>query len=105
MVIRLDAQNDIAGAHNNYLAQDSKRAPDFLLALEEALLFIEANPGAYAIRPHGIRRFNLKKFPYALLYVVVEHVTAEGEPVERIVLIGCFHEKQDVAPFRARLNP
>jgi hypothetical protein len=52
-----------------------------------------------------MRRRNLKNFPRALIYVVVEDFDEElNEEVEKLVILGCVHQNQDDAPLSQRLD-
>ncbi len=68
LVLRPEAQNDIAAAHNEVLLHSPHRVQNLLEAVDEGLRLIEEQPRLYAVRPKGVRRTNLKGVPFALLY-------------------------------------
>ncbi|MBW3636764.1 MAG: hypothetical protein KY445_09925 [Armatimonadetes bacterium] len=106
LVLRPVAGNEIAAAASEYSLRDARRGQQFLSEIQESLRFIEENARACAIRSNGMRRPNLINFPRALIYLVVEDFDAEwNETVEKLVVLGCIHHRQDDAPLTKRLDP
>ncbi len=105
--LRAETQADIAAAHNWYFAHRPAKAPFLLEAIDDALRLIEAQPQAYAVRANGLRRVNLKNFPFALAYLVeIAFDPILQEDFERILVFACFHQSQDIDTLlRQRLAP
>ena len=68
LILRREAQNDIAAAHNRAFLNSARHAQNLLDAVEESLRLIETQPRLYAVRENAVRRSNLKGVPFALLY-------------------------------------
>jgi len=95
--LRAEAQADIAAAHNWYISRLPAKAPLLLEAVDEALNLIEAGPLLYAVRPNGLRRINLKSFPFALAYSIeTAFDPILQEEFERVLVFACFHQSQDI---------
>ncbi|MBU6301524.1 MAG: type II toxin-antitoxin system RelE/ParE family toxin [Verrucomicrobia bacterium] len=63
-------QKDINGAVNHYWAISEGLAEEFWGEVQGALAAIERAPEAHHFDPSGLRRSNLKRFPYNILYVI-----------------------------------
>lgn len=105
LILRREAQNDIAAAHNHAFLDSDKRAQNLLDAVEEALQLIEAQPRVYALREEGVRRINLKGVSFALLFRFYEAGEVAGTGDEIINVVGLMHTSQDIGRFAARLTP
>jgi toxin ParE1/3/4 len=67
----------------------------FLQDVDHALQLIRDNPHQYQIAFGEVRRVILRRFPYALFYVV-----SGGE----INIVACFHGHRDPRSLRARVS-
>jgi toxin ParE1/3/4 len=84
--VTLEAEDDIRGADHWYEAQRMGLGDEFSAAVIDVFHRIEANPPAAAVRKLGVRRMNLKRFPYGVHYIVDE---------EHISVIAVLHAKRD----------
>lgn len=70
-----------------YNAQQKGLGLRFLDEVENAIDILAINP-FYAIRHRNVRGFNLKKFPYLVLYIVDENLST-------ITILAVFHTSQN----------
>jgi plasmid stabilization system protein ParE len=68
---------------------------EFLRAADAALSAVQRNPFAYQVVYGEARRVLLRKFPYAIFYLVEDN---------RIVIIAFFHLKRDPIDWLSRVN-
>ena len=59
---------------------------EFLRAADACLAGVQRNPSAFPKAHKEVRRALIRKFPYALFYIIGE---------DRIVVVACFHAKRD----------
>ena len=104
LVLRPEAQNDIAAAHNQARLHSPRRAQNLLEAIDEGLGRIEEQPRFYAVRPEGVRRINLQGVPFALLFRFYESGEVEGTGDEVVTVVGLMHEAQNIGRFASRLT-
>ena len=67
----------------------------FRNAVNAAVERIAANPGQFPVVHKNIRRALLRRFPYALMFVL------EGE--DRLTVIARFHSSRDPARWQRRM--
>ena len=77
---------EIDAAFAWYELQASGVGAEFLRRVKLTELSIAREPLLYPVARVPLRRANLRKFPYALFYLV--------EP-DRVVVLGCFHHRRD----------
>jgi len=83
---RPEARLDILAAKEWYEDRARGMGHEFVRAVDAAASGITRFPLAFP-RVHGdIRKAVLRRFPYSLLFLVEE---------EDIVVLGCFHHRQD----------
>ena len=80
VVIRPQAEAEIAEAYDYYEAVSEGLGAAFLLAVEACLNGIERSPEMYAVIYKDIRRGLLRRFPYGIFYLI-----EQGE----IVVLAC----------------
>lgn len=85
IIVRPEAQFEVQNAFDYYEEKSKGLGFEFMRSLDAALQSVKRNPFAYQIIYQDSRRVLLRKFPYALFYIVEE---------TRIVIIACFHQKQ-----------
>ena len=68
----------------------------FITEIHRAVTSVLANPHAAAAAGSGIRRTVLHRFPYNVLYSIVE---------DTIVIVAVAHQKRRPSYWRARLKP
>jgi len=81
-----DAAADIFQAFEWYLGIGATLSERFLSEIAVAIQSLEQNPFSFAIRFSDLRRVNLKKFPYYLLFFL-------SESERKVVVIGVYHER------------
>jgi len=86
IIIRPEAAREVQGAFDWYEEKSEGLGHEFLRAADACLSGVKRNPLAFPIVYEQIHRALLRKFPYALFYVVEE---------ERIVVLACFHAKRN----------
>lgn len=93
--LRPEAEADIAGGYRWYRARAARLASDFLDELGRALSAVSDHPGAHPSLHKKVRRALVRRFPYAIFYIV------EGDEV---VVLGIFHQARDPRRWRRRIN-
>ncbi len=79
------ALQEFEEAVDHYLGLSPDAASRFVDAFEEAVEFVRENPQA-AVRVEGeVRRSNLRRFPYALIYRVVN---------DSVVIVAVVHGRR-----------
>jgi plasmid stabilization system protein ParE len=93
VVIRPEAEADLAEAHRWYEAQRPGLGQRFLLSVEAALFAIQRHPETFPVVHNQIRRVLLRRFPYGVYYVVADLHTA---------VLAVFHCKRDPQRWQER---
>ncbi len=93
MIIRPEAEADLADAQDWYERQRQGLGAEFLLCVEEVLARIDRTPEMYGEVYRGVRRALTRRFPYAVYYRVEEDV---------VVVLGVFHTHQDPRQWQSR---
>jgi plasmid stabilization system protein ParE len=83
--VQRDAQREVQEVFDYYEEKSEGLGFEFLRSLDAALQSVKRNPLSYQTIYKESRRVLLRKFPYALFYVVEE---------TRIVVIACFNQKR-----------
>jgi plasmid stabilization system protein ParE len=86
VIVRREAQLETQDAFRYHEDKSDGLSFEFLRSLDASLQSVKRNPFAYQTIYKEARRVLLRKFPYALFYVV------EGN---RIVVIACFNQKRN----------
>jgi toxin ParE1/3/4 len=84
--VQREAQLEVQSIFDYYEDLNEGLGFEFMRALDAALQTIKRNPLACQKIYQESRRVLLRKFPYAVFYLVEE---------TRIVIIACFHQKRD----------
>jgi plasmid stabilization system protein ParE len=93
LIIRPEAEDDLAEAKDWYERKREGLGEEFLLCVEEALDRIRQIPeGATEVYP-GVRRVVVRRFPYGVFYRV--------EP-DQIAVIAVYHSRRDPRGWQAR---
>ena len=87
VVLRREAEVELAEATEWYEALSNGLGAQFVLAVDAALARIARDPETYPFVYRDIRRVLLRRFPYALYYVVES---------DRVTVIACFHGRRDL---------
>ncbi len=94
LVFRPEADLEINEAAEWYEARGQGLAVEFLRVLDACIESIRRDPLLYPVVHGQARRAMLRRFPYGVVYTVVE--------VE-VVIIACFHSRRDPKHWQDRL--
>lgn len=86
VTIRPEAAREVQEAFDWYEEQSDGLGREFLRAADACLAGIQRNPFSFPIAHQQMRRALLRKFPYALFYLVES---------DKVVVLACFHIKRD----------
>jgi len=95
VIIRPDAEVDLADAFSWYEEKRRGLGYDFLLQVEAGLKIIERSPEIHPVGYKGTRKHLIKRFPYKVIYTI-EHETA--------VVLAVLHGKRSPALLKERIN-
>ena len=93
VVIRPEAEADLADAFAWYEERRAGLGERFLLCVEAALAAIERYPASFPTVHQQVRRALLRRFPYGIFYTI--------EP-NAIVVLAVFHCGRDPRRWRER---
>ena len=93
VIVRPEAEREIQEAFDWYEERSEGLGLEFLRVADACLSIVQRNPVAYQIVHEPVRRALLRKFPYALFYLIRE---------DTIVVIACFHVKRSPADWQRR---
>jgi len=95
VLIRPEAEKDLATAFLWY--EDKRRGlgHDFVLRVDSGLRFIARNPCVFAPGYKDTRNNFIKRFPYKIVYLVVEKL---------IVVLGVIHSRRNPQLVQQRIN-
>ena len=89
MIIRPEAEADLASARDWYERQRGGLGDAFMMAVEEAFERIQRTPESYALVHRDVRRAFTRRFPYFVYYRI-----QGGE----VTVMGLFHSGR--APYQ-----
>lgn len=89
-----EAELDLEDTYHWYESQDKGLGSEFIRVVDASLSTIQRNPFAYASTYKDVRKKLIRKFPYALFYVVQDN---------KIFIIACFHVKRNPQQWKRRL--
>ena len=95
IVVRPEAASEIQEAFDWYEERSEGLGLEFLRVADACLSGVQRNPAAYQIVHEQVRRALLRKFPYALFYLVTE---------DTVVVLACFHVKRSPADWQRRAD-
>jgi plasmid stabilization system protein ParE len=81
-----DAEQEIIDAFQWYEEQSFGLGGDFLRAVKQSEAILSRNPFQYQVQYKEVRRAFLRRFPYALHYVVEENMVS---------VLACFHFRRN----------
>jgi toxin ParE1/3/4 len=93
LLVRKEAAADLVEAVEWYDARRGGLGGDFLAAARAVLAAIEESPERFPIVRGDIRRARLRRFPYAIFYVV--------EP-DQTVVTACMHFRREPRRWQSR---
>jgi len=94
IIVRPEATREVQEAFNWYEEKSEGLGLEFLRAADACIAGIKRNPLASPTIYQDIRRALLRRFPYALFYIIKE---------ERIIVLACFHAKRDPIDWMRRV--
>ncbi len=86
LILRREAEEEIAEAAEWYQARDRGLAFEFLRALDACLASVARRPLQYPMVHGEKRRALLRRFPYAVIFVSSN---------DEVVILGCLHCRRD----------
>ena len=95
LVVRPDAETDVADAALWYEAQSQGLGSDFLRAVDACLSDVARAPQRFPVVHRNMRRALLRRFPYGLFFV-------EGE--DAVEVLACLHARRDPHQWSERLR-
>lgn len=93
LLLRPEAELDIQDAYQFYEERSQGLGSEFVRSIDACFSKIGRNPMAYPTVHRQIRRALIRKFPYGIFYFLDD---------EKIVVIACFHAKQDPKRWQKR---
>ncbi len=85
IIIHSEAKLEVQNTFDYYEQKGKGLGLEFMRSLDAVMQSIKRNPLAYQKVHKETRRVLLRKFPYAIFYIVEEN---------RIIVIACFHQKR-----------
>ncbi len=93
ILIRAEAEAELAESYLWYEAQSAGLGADFLLCVEAALHQVERNPEGFQLIYKNVRRALVKRFPYGVFYTSSKST---------ITVIAVFHASRNPMIWRGR---
>src|SRR5436305_5390753 len=93
VIVRREAAREIQEAFDWYEERNEGLGLEFLRVADACLSGVQRHPTIHQLVHEEIRRALLRKFPYAIFYVVTE---------ETVVVLACFHIKRSSADWLRR---
>jgi toxin ParE1/3/4 len=93
LIIRPEAEAELAEAFNWYEGKVQGLGSEFLNSVEAALLEIRRNPDLHPIIYKNIRRRLIRRFPYAVFYLI--------KPTH-VVVLAVFHARRHSRKWKSR---
>ena len=94
VIIRPEAEEDLASAFHWYEDRRRGLGYDFLLQVEAGLKFIERTPAIYAVGHKETRSHFIKRFPYKIIYLFED---------ERIIVLAVLHGRRNPRLIKERI--
>lgn len=86
VILRPAAERDVREAHSWFNDISPALAEQFTSAVDQAITSAAENPLAFQLLHRSLRRVLLRRFPYALFFIVEQ---------TRIIVIGVLHQSRD----------
>jgi len=94
LIIRPEAEADLAAAFDWYELQSAGLGAEFLLVIEATLATVQRNPKQYQVVHRHIRRALTRRFPFGVFFL------ARGAT---IVVLAILHARRDPHTWYQRL--
>lgn len=88
------ARAELIDAHDWYENEAPGLGRRFRAAVEVVIEYMSANPRQFPVIHKNVRRALLRRFPYALMFVI--------EADRTLTVIACFHGSRDPAHWKKR---
>ncbi|MFW5777167.1 MAG: type II toxin-antitoxin system RelE/ParE family toxin [Spirochaetota bacterium] len=93
LIVRPEAEVEMAEAYHWYEACSPGLGADFLLSVEAVVRAAARNPLQFAVVHRGIRRGLTRRFPYQVFFLDDE---------QRVVVLAVLHAKRDPERWKDR---
>src|SRR5689334_14349994 len=93
VIIRPEAEADIADSQAWYERQQEGLGDEFLERVGEVLKKVELMPELHRVIYHGVRRAQTRRFPFTVYYLI---------EADQVVVIGVFHSRRDPRVWKSR---
>lgn len=93
LIIRPEAEAEIAEAGDWYNRENPRLRADFIRAVDRTLAAIQRNPFQYQTVWKEYRRAGIARFPYGLIYRVSDR---------DITVVSCFHARRNPRVWKNR---
>jgi toxin ParE1/3/4 len=93
LILTDEAELDLLEARDWYDKQRWGLGNDFMFAVDACFARIEQAPEAFVFSHGKVRRALLSKFPYAVLFRILD---------EEILIVGCLHTSRDRSSWEER---
>jgi plasmid stabilization system protein ParE len=94
LIVRPEAERNLAEVHDWYESRVAGLGSEFLLAVDAALSSIQRTPELHQVVHKNLRRALIRRFPFGIFYLVEE---------ARIVVVAVMHARRDPETWRRRL--
>src|SRR5207253_2189401 len=94
IIVRPEAEHEIQEAFDWYEERSEGLGAEFLRAADACLSGVQRSPESYQVVHDEVHRALLRRFPYALFYLVRE---------DTIIVLACFHVKRNPADWHRRI--
>ncbi|HLM68258.1 MAG TPA: type II toxin-antitoxin system RelE/ParE family toxin [Longimicrobium sp.] len=95
LIVRPEAEADIDAAFDWYEDQEPGLGAEFIRSVDAALASVERQPHAYPVIYRTARRALLRRFPYAVFYLVQNYA---------VEVVACMHFKRHPRRWRLRVR-
>jgi plasmid stabilization system protein ParE len=92
MIIRPEAEADLANAQGWYEWQREGLGADFLLCVEEVFERIRRMPELYPVVHRGVRQAITRRFPFSIYYLMESN---------EVVVLGVLHMRRNPKEWRS----
>jgi toxin ParE1/3/4 len=95
IIIKPEAEVDLADAFSWYEDKRQGLGYDFLLQVEAGLKFVERSPEIHSVGYKGTRNHFIKRFPYKIIYIV---------KYKTVIVLAVLHGKRSPELMKKRIN-
>lgn len=93
LLVRPDAEAEMAEAQAWYESRSPGLGADFLLSVDAALQAVARNPFRFPAVYKNVRRALTKRFPYQIFFVAEEH---------KVLVLAVFHARRNPSVWQRR---